>query len=133
MLFSKVHVTNGNICTRRIRGYRGAQPMMPLVWIIIGGIFEPVWVIGLKKYNERKSLFWGVFAVVFMFVSPAFLALGMKTMAVGVSYAIWTGIGIICTMLFGYILYKENPRPVKIGLAALILVCVVGLELSQGA
>ncbi len=105
--------------------------MMPLAWIVIGGLLEPVWVIGLKRYDETRSLSWGIFAVVFMFVSPAFLALGMKEMAVGVSYAIWTGIGMIATLILGVIIYKENPGKVRTFLAILILVGVVGLELSH--
>jgi len=105
--------------------------MMPLVWIIIGGLLEPVWVIGLKKYNETHSLLWGAFAVIFMFVSPAFLSLGMKEMAVGISYAIWTGIGMIATLILGVILYQEKPGRIKTFLALVILVGVVGLELSH--
>ncbi len=105
--------------------------MMPLVWIVIGGLLEPVWVIGLKKYNETRSLWWGAFAVIFMFVSPAFLSLGIKDMAVGISYAIWTGIGMIATLILGVVLYKEEPGKIKTFLALVILVGVVGLELSH--
>jgi multidrug transporter EmrE-like cation transporter len=105
--------------------------MMPLVWIVIGGLLEPVWVIGLKKYDDTRSLLWGAFAAIFMFVSPAFLALGMKDIAVGVSYAIWTGIGMIATLILGVILYKENPGRIRTFLAILILVGVVGMELSH--
>jgi len=107
--------------------------MMPLLWVVVGGLLEPVWVIGLKKYNSTRSLLWGTFAVFFMILSPALLAIGMKDMAVGTSYSIWTGIGIVATLLFGYTLYKERPGKVRIALAMVILICVVLLELTQGA
>lgn len=105
---------------------------MALLWVIIGGFLEPVWVIGLKKYNETKSLGWGIFAVVFMILSPMFLSFAMNTMSVGVAYSIWTGIGAVFTMIVGAILYKDSIDRIKIFLVFMIIVGVVGLELSSG-
>lgn len=105
---------------------------MALLWVIIGGFLEPVWVIGLKKYNETKSLGWGIFTVVFMILSPMFLSFAMNTMSVGVAYSIWTGIGAVFTMIVGAILYKDRIDRIKIFLVFMIIVGVVGLELSSG-
>ena len=49
-----------------------------LLWVIVGGFLEPVWVVGLKKYNDTRNLAWGAFAVVFMIVSPCCLAFAME-------------------------------------------------------
>ena len=35
-----------------------------LLWVLVGGFLEPLWVIGLKKYNDTHNLAWGAFAVV---------------------------------------------------------------------
>ena len=98
---------------------------MAFIWILIGGFLEPVWVIALKKFNEKKNLFWGVASVFFVLLSPACLSLDMKTMPVGVSYAIWTGIA-------GMLLYKERIDRLKVMFVFMIIVGVVGLELSGG-
>ena len=105
----------------------------PIFWVVAGGLLEPVWVIGLKRYNTTRSLRWGAFAALFMFLSPGLLALGMKEMPVGVSYSIWTGIGMVMTLVLGMLLYKERPGMAKGALAALIMAGAIGLELSQEA
>ncbi len=105
--------------------------MDPLVFIIIGGLLEPVWVIGLKKYNETHSLLWAVFTVVFMYVSPGVLAFAMKSMPVGVAYSIWTGIGAVMTVAVGRIMYKERLDRRKVLYVFMIIAGVVGLELSS--
>jgi len=51
--------------------------LIGLAWVILGGFLEPVWVIGLKKYSEKHSLFWIVFTVVFMYLSPMTIAFAM--------------------------------------------------------
>lgn len=104
---------------------------LALLWIIAGGLLEPVWVISLKRFDEVRNLRWGVITVFFVLLSPICLGMGMETMSVGVSYAIWTGIGAVCTMAVGYLLYKEKVGAVKMALVGLILAGVVGLELSQ--
>ena len=44
---------------------------MALLWVIVGGLLEPVWVIGLKKYNDTRNLLWGAFAVIIMIIQVA--------------------------------------------------------------
>jgi len=107
---------------------------MALVWVIIGGLFEPVWVIGLKKYNDTKSLLWGAVAVAFMFISPAFMSFAMEQgMNVGVAYSIWTGIGALFTLLSGVLLYKEKLSVIKVLLVFVIIAGVAGIEVCSGA
>ena len=103
-----------------------------LLWVIIGGLLEPVWVIGLKKYNDTRNLLWGVFAVVFMNVSPMCMSFAMKTMSVGIAYSIWTGIGAVFTLIVGMVLYKERIDRVKVLLVFMIIAGVVGLQLTSG-
>ncbi len=106
---------------------------MALIWVIIGSVLEPVWVISLKKYNDTHSLLWGASAVFFIVASPMCLSFAMTTMAVGVSYAIWTGIGAVFTMIAGMILYKERIDRLKILFVVMIIAGVVGLQLFSGA
>ena len=105
---------------------------MALIWVIIGGFLEPVWVIGLKKYDETKSLLWGAFTVFFMILSPMFLSFAMDSMNVGVAYSIWTGIGAVFTTIVGAILYKDRIDRIKVLLVLVIITGVAGLQLTSG-
>ena len=100
--------------------------------IVIGGLLEPVWVVALKRYNTEHNLRWIAVTVFFALLSPALMGIGMKTVAVGIAYAVWTGIGAVCTMIVGYVLYKDRVGAVKLACVGLILVGVVGLELVSG-
>ncbi len=102
-----------------------------LLWVIFGGFLEPLWVIGLKKYNDTHSLIWGAFAILFIFLSPCCIAFAMESMSVGVAYSIWTGIGAVMTVLSGVVLYKEKLDRLKVFFVFLIIVGVVGLEMSS--
>ena len=105
--------------------------MIGLAWVFLGGILEPVWVIGLKKYGEKHSLFWLLITVLFMYLSPMCLAFAMGDgMSVGVAYSIWTGLGAVFAMLAGFLLFKERVGRMKVLMVALIIIGVTGLELS---
>ena len=94
----------------------------------MGGFLEPLWVIGLKKYNDTHNLAWGAFAVVLMIVSPGCLTFAMQGMSVGVAYAIWTGIGAVMTVISGVVLRLDR---LKILFIFMVIVGVAGLELSS--
>ncbi|MDO5853710.1 MAG: multidrug efflux SMR transporter [Thermoplasmata archaeon] len=104
-----------------------------ILWVVAGGLLEPVWVVALKRFDERRTLAWGLAAVFFAVLSPCLMGMGMKTMSVGVAYAVWTGIGAVCTMIAGYLLYGERVGALKMVFVGMILAGVVGLELFAGA
>ena len=104
----------------------------PIVWIVIGGFLEPVWVIALKRLNEDRTLPNLLIAGFFIILSPLFLSFGMEDMGMGVTYSIWTGIGAVATLAVGYLLYHDDLGFKKIFFAALIITGVIGLELSAG-
>lgn len=108
--------------------------MIPaLLWVIIGGFLEPLWVIFLKKANETHSIKWGVCAVVIMILSPMMLALGMGAgLSMGIAYSIWTGIGAVCTVLTGVVLYHDRISVLKVLFMFMIIAGVIGLHLSSG-
>ena len=115
------------------RGWNGCEYMVdPIVWIVIGGFLEPVWVIALKRLNEDRTLPNLLIAGFFIILSPLFLSFGMEDMGMGVAYSIWTGIGAVATMAVGYLLYHDDLGFKKIFFAALIITGVIGLELSAG-
>lgn len=71
-------------------------------------------------------------ALTCMFLSIFFLSFAMRTMSVGVSYAIWTAVGSILTLLISKIFYNEMFKPPKIVGIMMILIGITGLELAGG-
>ena len=105
--------------------------LVGLAWVIVGGFLEPLWVIGLKKYSEKHSLFWIVFTILFMYLSPMTIAFAMQDgMSLGMAYSIWTGLGAVFSVLVGYFLFKDKMDRLKVVFIAMIIAGVVGLEMS---
>jgi quaternary ammonium compound-resistance protein SugE len=100
------------------------------IYLFIAGLFEVVWAIGLK-YTEGWSRLWpSVGTAAAMVVSLVFLSLAMKVLPVGTSYAVWTGIGAIGTVILGIILFAEPATSVRLGCVALILTGILGLKFA---
>ncbi|MBQ3685950.1 MAG: quaternary ammonium compound-resistance protein SugE [Candidatus Methanomethylophilaceae archaeon] len=104
-----------------------------MIWVLAGGLLEPVWVIGLNRLNERRTLPNILFAGTFMILSPLFLSFGMKDMGMGIAYSIRTGVGAVATLAVGYLMYHDDMDLRKIGFASLIVAGVIGIELFSGA
>lgn len=97
-------------------------------YLLIAGIFEIAWAIGMK-YTHSFSRFWpSVLVILAMLVSVYFLTLAIKTIPVGTAYAVWTGIGIAGTTLLGILLFQEPVDFLRLVFIFLILVSVVGLK-----
>lgn len=104
--------------------------MSGLLFLIAGGLLEPVWVIAMTKAggNTDRRAFWYVVFLSAMFMSLMFMSWGMKTMSVGISYAIWTAVGALSTIVAGRILYHEGISWKKVAAVTLILIGISGLE-----
>lgn len=103
---------------------------MPWIILVIAGLFEIVWAIGLK-YTEGFTRLWpSVGTIAAMAVSLALLGVAMKSLPVGTAYAIWVGVGAVGTVILGIVLFDEPVTALRIGSVALILVGLVGLKLA---
>ncbi|MCL2295521.1 MAG: multidrug efflux SMR transporter [Methanomassiliicoccaceae archaeon] len=100
------------------------------VWLITGGLLEPVWVLSMKKSNNFTDKKWTVLTAFFVVVSPFFLSLAMREIPVGTAYAVWTGIGAIGATALGVFLYKEAVERRRLFFIFLIIVGSVGLGLG---
>lgn len=81
---------------------------MAWVYLILAGLFEIGWPVGLKMAQEDSTRIVGVIlAVSFMSVSGLFLWLAQKQIPIGTSYAVWTGIGAAGTFLVGVVFYGD--------------------------
>jgi quaternary ammonium compound-resistance protein SugE len=103
-----------------------------MAWIVlvVAGLFEVCWAIGLK-YSDGFSRLWpSVGTVAAMTVSVVLLGWSMRTLPVGTAYAVWTGIGAVGTVLLGLLLFGEPATVARLGCVALILVGIVGLKVT---
>ena len=102
-----------------------------MAWIVlvVAGVFEVVWAIGLK-YTDGFSRLWpSVGTVVAMIASVVLLAWAMKTLPVGTAYAVWTGIGAVGTVILGIALFGEAATLARLACVGLIVAGIVGLKL----
>jgi quaternary ammonium compound-resistance protein SugE len=101
---------------------------MEWIYLVVAGLFECGWAIGLK-YTEGFSRFWpSAWTVAAMVVSFKLLSMAMRTIPVGTAYAVWTGIGAAGVALAGMLLFGESREGMRI-LCILLIVCgVAGLK-----
>ena len=104
--------------------------LIAYIWLIIGGLLEPAWVLAMKKSNNFKDLKWTAATGVLIFASPFFLSLAMVEIPVGTAYAVWTGIGAVGATVLGVVLYKEKVERLRLFFISLIIIGTVGLALG---
>jgi quaternary ammonium compound-resistance protein SugE len=98
--------------------------------LVIAGLLEVGWAIGLK-YTEGFTRLWPtVGTVAAMVVSIGLLGLAMRTLPVGTAYAVWTGIGAVGTVVLGIVLFGEPATVARLACVGLILAGIVGLKLT---
>ena len=101
---------------------------MAWVLLLVAGLFEVGWAIGLK-YTEGFTKFWpSVLTLSAMMASVVLLAIAMKSLPVGTSYAVWVGVGAVGTALLGIILFGESAHMGRLVSLGLIVVGIVGLK-----
>lgn len=101
--------------------------------LVLAGLFEIGWAIGLK-YTEGFTRLWPtVGTVLAMLLSVGLLGIAMKALPVGTAYAVWVGVGAIGTAILGIILFGEPANTGRLVSLALILAGIVGLKLSTPA
>ena len=98
--------------------------------LVLAGLFEMAWAVGLK-YTEGFSRLWpSVGTVVAMAISLWLLAIAMKTLPLGTAYAVWVGVGAAGTVLLGIVLLGEPANPLRLISVGFILAGIVGLKLA---
>ena len=97
--------------------------------LIIAGLFEVGWAIGLK-YTEGFTRLWpSLWTAAAMVVSVVLLGLALKTIPVGTGYAVWTGVGAVGTAILGIALLGDPATWPRLACIALIVSGIVGLKL----
>jgi quaternary ammonium compound-resistance protein SugE len=108
---------------------------MAWIYLVIAGMFEIGWPLGLKLATsaERGKSTALTLAIVCMCLSGLFLLKAQRTIPMGTAYAVWTGIGAVGTFFVGLLLFKEPATAVRFLCVGLIAGGIIGLKLSAGA
>jgi quaternary ammonium compound-resistance protein SugE len=103
---------------------------MPWILLLLAGLFEIAWAIGLK-YSQGFSRLWpSLGSLAAMAVSVLLLAVAAKQLPIGTAYAVWTGIGAIGTSLLGMLLFGDAATPWRLCCLGLLLLGMIGLKLE---
>jgi quaternary ammonium compound-resistance protein SugE len=99
--------------------------------LVVAGLFEIVWAIGLKYTDGFTRLWPSIGTAVAMLISVVLLGLAMRTLPVGTAYAVWTGIGAVGTVILGIVLFGDPATPARLLCVALIVCGILGLKLTS--
>jgi quaternary ammonium compound-resistance protein SugE len=103
---------------------------MAWVYLVIAGLLEIVWAIGLKYTEGFTRLVPSAITIGAMVASVVLLGIALRELPVGTGYAVWTGIGAVGVAIFGMILFQEPATAVRLGCIALIVVGIMGLKFA---
>lgn len=104
---------------------------MQWIYLLLAGLFEIGWTIGLKQMDNHRNVLWSVIFYISIITSFYFLQQALKTIPIGTAYAIYTGIGAVGTVAVGMVFFKEPATFIRIGCVLLILTGMIGLKLTS--
>jgi quaternary ammonium compound-resistance protein SugE len=102
---------------------------MAWIYLVIAGLFEIGWAIGLKYTDGFTRLWPSLWTAASMILSVWLLAVALRSLPVGSGYAVWTGIGAIGTAFLGIYLFNEPVTLPRLASIGLIVAGIVGLKL----
>lgn len=103
---------------------------MAWVILVIAGLFETGWAIGLK-YTEGFTKLWPtIWTVLAMIISLWLLGIAIKSLPVGTAYSVWVGVGAVGTIILGIVLLGEPANAGRLISIAFIIIGIIGLKLA---
>ena len=103
---------------------------MAWLLLVVAGLFEVGWAIGLKYTDGFTRLWPTIGTVLAMVVSLGLLGIAMKSLPVGTSYAVWVGVGAVGTAVLGIVLLGEVANAGRLISLGLIIAGIVGLKIA---
>lgn len=104
-----------------------------MIWIIliIAGLFEIAWAIGIKYSEGFTKPIPSILTLICMIISFGLLSYSVKHIPIGTAYAVWTGIGAVGTAILGIFLFQESKEFLRMFFIFLIIVGIIGLRLFE--
>jgi quaternary ammonium compound-resistance protein SugE len=104
---------------------------MNWIYLIIAGLLEVGWAVGLKYTEGWSRLVPSLLTAATMIASFYFLSLAVKTLPIGTAYAVWTGIGTVGAALLGMLIFDEPRDLARLFCILLIVAGIAGLKMTS--
>ncbi|MFG7945016.1 quaternary ammonium compound efflux SMR transporter SugE [Streptomyces cacaoi] len=105
---------------------------MAWILLVVAGLIEVAWSIGMKYTDGFTRLWPSVFTLIGIAASMALLAQATRTLPIGTAYGVWVGIGAAGAAIVGMLLLGEPTTAARVFFIALLLAAVVGLKVTSG-
>lgn len=106
---------------------------MAWVYLVVAGLLETGWAIGLKYTDGFRRPVPSVLTIMGIAASMILLAVAARTIPIGTAYAVWVGIGAVGAVVLGIILFDEPRDFVRLFFVALLIVSLIGLKVTSRA
>ena len=103
---------------------------MAWILLIVAGLFEVCWAVGLKYTDGFRRILPSVLVVISIVASMIFLSLAVRSIPIGTAYAVWVGIGVLGAAVLGIILFQDSVTLPRLVFLSLLLVSMIGLKLT---
>ncbi len=103
---------------------------MPWILLIIAGLLEAGWAIGLKQTEGFTKLVPSVLTISGIVASMFLLAIAARTIPIGTAYAVWVGIGTFGAIVLGITFLGDPANAGRIFFLVLLMVAIVGLKIT---
>ena len=104
---------------------------LPWVYLIIAGLLEICWAVGLKYTQGFTRPLPSAFVLVTLAASMFLLAKAAETLPIGTAYGVWVGIGAIGAAILGIVLFHEAVTPMRLLFLGMLLVAIIGLKATS--
>lgn len=103
---------------------------MAWILLIIAGILETGWAIGLKYTEGFTKPIPSALTILGIIISMYLLSVAARTLPIGTAYAVWVGIGTAGAVILGIVLLGEASSPARLFFLGLLMVSIVGLKIT---
>lgn len=104
---------------------------MHWLFLLVAGLFETAWAVGLKYSDGLTRLWPTLFTIVTFGISLTLLGVALRAIPLGTAYAVWAGIGTVGTVVYGIFAFNEPATATRLICLLLILAGIVGLKLAD--
>ena len=105
---------------------------LPWVYLIIAGLLEVCWAIGLKYSAGFTKPIPSIFTLVTLALSMFLLSKAAHDLPIGTAYAVWVGIGALGAAILGIFLFHEAVTPLRVLFLVMLLSSIIGLKATAG-
>jgi quaternary ammonium compound-resistance protein SugE len=106
---------------------------LPWIALVVAGLLEVCWAVGLKYTDGFRRPVASVLVIVAIAASMFLLSWAARTLPIGTAYAVWVGIGALGAAILGVVLFSEPVTPARLAFLAMLLIAIVGLKATSQA